>query len=770
MIEEKKSSNFVWIALVLMLVIGCCVVVAIIAGIFIFKDSGELSDTDALATMDAAVSATHAADGSVTLGEEPVTETVGGESWLVMLYQDADDGILEEDIFFDFNEAELVGSTDKVSIVSQLDRYSGPDGFSGGDDWHTTKRFYITRDNDLENINSTEVADLGELNMGDPATLYDFVAWAVNTYPADRYALILSDHGGGWTGGWTDPDPSYDYLDLNELDYALNQLVTNLPIDKFDLLGFDACLMSQLDVYTVIAPYARFAVASEETEPATGWAYTAFLQPLVDKPSMDGRELAAVIVDTYLEQDQRILNDQARARMVAGNTEITAQDVLDVLLPTSTLTAVDLSLIPEINQALNDYAHHMTSFDQTRVAAARNYAPFFQSPFGKDTVPSFIDLLHFSLIVEQEAGAGFDNTPGTRLRDLLLRAIIKNKAGTEMVGAQGISIYFPNSAMYTHPYGGYEIYTYANNRFMSESLWDEFLAFHYAGVPFNPDSKAAVMPSRSADVAGPGAGQIQVGEISLSADTVSAGDVLSFNTEINGNNVGYVYMQYGWLAKDVRTMLVVLGMDYIRSEETKETGGVYYPDWGTSGNIPISYEFEPRLFFIADEFEENISFVEVVVSNYGASEDDITITVPGIFTFANGGRQLYAEMNFNSVGAMTQLIGYSGQIEIVEDPSNFEGLFQIEYPGEEGAGHPYQITPSVGDTFMPFFIGYIIEDDVYLNVKSDPIAFGTQPFKLVAESVSEFDIDFTYYVAVAVEDLDGILTDAITVDTFTAKP
>ena len=45
------------------------------------------------------------------------------QTWLVMLYQDADDKVLEQDIFFDLNEAERVGSSDRVQIVAQLDRY-----------------------------------------------------------------------------------------------------------------------------------------------------------------------------------------------------------------------------------------------------------------------------------------------------------------------------------------------------------------------------------------------------------------------------------------------------------------------------------------------------------------------------------------------------------------------------------------------------------------------------------------------------------------------
>jgi hypothetical protein len=79
--------------------------------------------------------------------------------WLVMLYQNADDPILEKDIFLDLNEAELVGSSDAVTIVSQLDRYDGE--FDGDGDWTSAKRFLVTQDNDLDTIASEEIKDLG---------------------------------------------------------------------------------------------------------------------------------------------------------------------------------------------------------------------------------------------------------------------------------------------------------------------------------------------------------------------------------------------------------------------------------------------------------------------------------------------------------------------------------------------------------------------------------------------------------------------------------
>ena len=151
-----------------------------------------------------------------------------------MLYQDADDKILERDIYVDLNEAERVGSTEQMHIVAQVDRYQK--GYRADGDWTTAKRFYLTYDPELEAVRSQEVADLGEVNMADGETLVDFVTWAVETYPADKHVLIMSDHGMGWPGGWTDPAPGGrgdhnvalaelgDELFLMELDDALGEI------------------------------------------------------------------------------------------------------------------------------------------------------------------------------------------------------------------------------------------------------------------------------------------------------------------------------------------------------------------------------------------------------------------------------------------------------------------------------------------------------------------------------------------------------------------
>jgi hypothetical protein len=115
---------------------------------------------------------------------DPATETADttGQTWLVMLYQNADDQVLEKDIFLDLNEAELIGSSDRVHVVSLIDRYS--QGFQGHENWSGARRYYLTQDDDVNVVNSAG-EEMGELYMADAQTLIDFVTWAITTYPAD---------------------------------------------------------------------------------------------------------------------------------------------------------------------------------------------------------------------------------------------------------------------------------------------------------------------------------------------------------------------------------------------------------------------------------------------------------------------------------------------------------------------------------------------------------------------------------------------------------
>jgi len=328
----------------------------------------------------------------------PPSTSGEGQTWLVMLYQDADDKILEEDIYLDLNEAERVGSSDSVHIVAQVDRYRG--GYQADGNWTSARRYYITHDTDLGRVGSELVADLGEVNMSDGATLVDFATWAIDTFPADRHVLILSDHGMGWPGGWSDPDPGGrgdpsiplaarlgDELYLNELDEALQAIRDSTGVGEFEMIGLDACLMGHLEVFAALAPHARYAVASQETEPALGWAYTSFLDALIRNPDVDGAGLGQLIVDSYIDEDQRIVDADARADLLRGGSPMgglfglfgppSAEQLAQQMSQGSTLTAVDLAEIPALMEGVDGLAYVLQGSDQAAVARARTYAQSF---------------------------------------------------------------------------------------------------------------------------------------------------------------------------------------------------------------------------------------------------------------------------------------------------------------------------------------------------------------------------------------------------------
>lgn len=684
---------------------------------------------------------------------KPAAGSTKGQTWTIMLYQDATDKALDKDIFLDLNEAERAGSGDQVQIVAQIERYQGSGRAAG---WTGAKRFYVSRDPDLNTVRSKLVADLGNVNMADPKTLVDFALWAMKTYPADKYALILSDHGMGWPGGWSDPNSSGAHatnaplasqmgniLYLNELDQALGQIRSQTGLDKFELIGLDACLMSQLEVYAVLAPHARYAVASEETEPALGWAYTSFLQALNADPAMTGGDLAKLIVKSYIEQDQRIVDDQARAEFAGRGSFMgesgapSAQTVAREMQQDITLTAMDLAALPPLMKSVNDYSVALQRVDPRAIAKARSYTQSFTSIFGSKTPPSFVDLGHFIQLLKRTTEDATLNAAGDRTLAALRAAVIAEKHGPEKPGATGVSIYFPVSQLYANPYAGPQSYTAIAGRFAKESSWDEFLAYFYTGRRFQSDTSGAAVPGRSETVRSLAAGQIQVEPVTVSSKVVAPNKPVILKTTISGPNVGYIKLLVGYLDKAGKSINVA-DTDHLDSPQTRELSGVYYPVWPETGRFNLEFEWEPVVFAITDG--KNRAEALFMPENYGRARSEATYSVEGIYTFVEGGDARPAKLIFRN-GVLRQVFGFTG---------------------EDMAGAPREILPTPGDTFtvLQRWLDLDAQGKVtkVANQKGKTLTFGSQPFKWQTLDAAAG----TYVVGFIVEDLDGNQTAAYT--------
>jgi len=385
--------------------------------------------------------------------------------WLFMVYLDADNN-LESAGIDDLNEMEVAGSTDRVKIVVQMDRAAGYDTSNGN--WTGTKRFYVTRDTDTAIISSPVIADLGEVNMGEPATLQSFIEWAIANYPAKHYALVLWNHGSGWKEKpATDAmqsicfdDQASDQLTMTELRSALN--AANATTGKvLDIIGFDACLMEMVEVaYQVMGsasrPLTDIAVGSEETEPGDGWDYAATLTALTTNPAMTPSALATQIVNDYISSYSTSL----------GITQ----------------SAANLGLVDELATAVNSFAQAMinASGDWSKIQTARGQAREYYYVY-------YIDLYHFAQLVNQNVSISQPvRDAASSVMTVVNNAIIAEGHTASLANSHGLSIYYPETV------GDYFSDYETSVLFTTDTQWDEFLE-----AIFSPDTTPPTIASTS---------------------------------------------------------------------------------------------------------------------------------------------------------------------------------------------------------------------------------------------------------------------------------
>lgn len=679
----------------------------------------------------------------------------GEESeWLIMLFQNADDEVLEGDIFTDLNEAELVGSTDDVIIVSQFDRYDG--AFDGDGDWTRTVRFLVSQDDDITTTNSEVLEDMGEIDNGDPQTLSDFIIWAVTNFPAKKHALILSDHGAGWQGGWTDNSPNEgSALSVDEIDGALATALAETGLEQLEFIGFDACLMSQVEALTGVAPYARYAVASEETEPAMGWAYAAFLGELAEDPGRDGAELAKSIVDSYINQDIRIQDDEQRAEYLAQvygvEEEVSAEEVGAAASQDVTLTAVDLQAMPAYMDALNEFAFALTSVDPLAVAQARTYAQSYTSVFGEEAPPSFLDVGHFASLVSELAESKELNTAVKSLQKAAGKLILAEMHGPNKPGSTGLTFFFPAPELLeivgTDEYD--LSYTDYASRFAGASLWDDFLVFHYTNRDIDPDLadltlldpetgpeadlddySAALLDDPDLTYAPGVEGDLSLAPIEVSSDSISADDTVLLQTSISGENIGYIYIEAARYDEESDSFSIE-DRDFVAADKTEAIEGVAYPVWTERDLEDFIFEWSPTFYTLSDGETEAFALFNPEV--YGADTGGGEYAVYGVYTFGGSGDQRDAVMLFDGDLKFKSIFGFSGP---------------------DGTGAPREITPQAGDQFTLYEEWIETDEDgneVVNQYEGETLTFGDQPFIVTAYDALAGD----YVLGITVTDLFG---------------
>jgi len=354
---------------------------------------------------------------------DPTQQSQTVAEWTVLVHIAADNN-LELAGLSDLNEMEAVGSSPQVNIVAQIDRSADYVTLDG--DWTETRRYYVQQDDDPEAITSPVVFSPGELDSGSAATIADFATWGIQTYPAKKYMLVLWDHGGGWTSHSSDEDSGSE-VTLPDTVAALERIVAETGIGQFEVVGFDMCLMGQLEVFQAVAPFARFGIGSQENEPGAGWFYT-FLDELVRNPAMDGGQLGQHVVDYFMYFLREVVGDQ---------------DVYG-------LAAVDLGQSAPLVNALNDFVNTIAANPQralSAIADARNNTIQYGG-FDDPQVQGYwssVDLYRFMELLADLAPAPEIAQSASGVMQAVRQFVIYEDHATALDGSNGVSIYFPTT-------------------------------------------------------------------------------------------------------------------------------------------------------------------------------------------------------------------------------------------------------------------------------------------------------------------------------------
>lgn len=383
-----------------------------------------------------------------------------------------------------------IGSNNLLNIVTELDtRLAG--------NKKVTKLYYVKK-NQLVILNNDDTKKQ-KLDSGDPETLVNFCRFAIKNFPADHYVLILWNHGTGIidigqysafnssklfrynpeinmleldrsipflefiTPSLPDPrglcfdDTTGHYISNQGLEYALNTICNEcLGGKKIDIIGFDACLMSMLEIGNILKDYAEYMVGSQEVELALGWRYDTVLAPAAQQ-KITMEFFAQHLVETYHDMYHKITKDYTQSAVALNNLSSLEENVNNVAVL--------------LLEALK-YEKNNTMRDALKASRHKLFCTHFVEK-------SFVDLGHFyaNLLNNVNRFEYTDNATGKLMQQAIIKtlqqglaiiqqSIVANIVGHGLSKAQGISIYFPEQRIH---------HSYAYTKFARTNHWGMLL-------------------------------------------------------------------------------------------------------------------------------------------------------------------------------------------------------------------------------------------------------------------------------------------------------
>lgn len=314
---------------------------------------------------------------------------------------------------------------------------------------------------------------VGEVNMGDPQTLINFVQWAKQKVPADHYYLAIADHADALDGiAWDVTSGAEERLTNLELRQALAAITEN-GATPLDILHLDGCLMGLLENAYQMRGMARYLITSENIA-WSAFAYDSY------RTAIESRTSPAVLA-------------KAIANMYADRVE-------DGGFP-YTIAALNMDKVDAAVRATNVLASELQTFalvsqeNRDSLAIIRSETQILDSngDFNLTDEDEYIDLLHWIALVGEQisdpAVSDAARTAGRALQEIIVherhRSGQYNQRQVDLEKVSGIGVYYP----VTHSAQTYTTYLQGLT-FAKDVRWVGFLGAALGELNFNGETPA----------------------------------------------------------------------------------------------------------------------------------------------------------------------------------------------------------------------------------------------------------------------------------------
>lgn len=226
--------------------------------------------------------------------------------------------------------------------------------------------------------------------MSQEDTLKEFLTYTQTEFPAEKNMVTLWNHGGGTVGGVCCDYYESKSLSLLELQEVFASASAGLPNKKYDLVSFDACLMSTYETMAAMDSYCRYMVGAITSEPAYGQEHSGYLKELAqqaENPGFTGKELGDAVVeafhDYYYEEGELIKE--------------TGEAEFSILCKEAMLANLDLSKVGESLKVFDDLAEVLLYLEQDE----EGMAGMMQEVYATSMIDNQFDLVSLSSFLEK---------------------------------------------------------------------------------------------------------------------------------------------------------------------------------------------------------------------------------------------------------------------------------------------------------------------------------------------------------------------------------